>query len=874
MGFFKSASDSGLLGLNWRLFLASIILLVILGGLSLTVVYYYFLNQAQIQHFQKQHLLLDERIDKKNKTLQAATLVLANNSRIRKELVFENREAIIDEMGHLREQFGYWTGFVNYAFHVITFDGRSLYRDYDPDNYGQDVSQHPMMQKSMADLTKSVTQIGKGGYGNVYRMINSQPVFALNDPNELVGFMTVSQGLKQIVLEFEQDGLEYYVFERKLDQPVTETALFVVDSAPYFSNRALSDWVFKESELNHQQLQLRDGWYYQTLPIYDESQQLQAFHLILVPQQQIFNQAWSQTQNVFWVMIVSFLIILFIGVAQLQLLRNNVLQPIKSLNKSLKSIIGTERYDQTVPVVRQDEIGQVTELFNQMLTKTNNLIFDLNYQKVAIDKTLIMSKADPYGTITDVNDNFCTISGYAREELVGQPHNIVRHPSMDSAVFKELWDTIKAKKIWQGEIYNQRKDGSTYYVMSHIIPILNREGEIREYLSIREDITLIVELRDGLQKALDQAEQDKQIAERANEAKSEFLASMSHELRTPLNAIIGYAQLLELAKLEPKALNQVNTILTSSKHLLALINDILDFAKLESGKIQFNFESLAVKELAFEAVQLIQTQAKQQGIEIVTQPMSTNLMVRVDRLRFKQVLVNLLSNAIKYNRPQGKVFVSCQQIERDKQPYWQLNIRDTGVGISPENLTRLFEPFNRLGHEGSTVQGTGIGLSITKDLVEQMHGWIEVESEQGEGSTFSVCFPIVHSEYSQGVASQPLDNSDVINDATLTHCKLLYIGTDSTVMQALVKATAPLAQVELKIAPTAQNGLEQARSFNPGLVIIDSALANRDELVNEMTQDGLKIQIIAASDLDRLYKLIDTQLNGDNLNATPYDPKR
>lgn len=874
MRFLKSASASGLLGVNWRLFLASIILLVILGGLSLIVIYFYYLDQTQIQHFQKQRLLLDERIDKKNKTLQAATLVLANNSRIRQELVFENREAIMDEMQHLSEQFGYWTGFVNYAFHVITFDGRSLYRDYDPDNYGQDVSQHPMMQKSMADLTKSVTQIGKGGYGNVYRMINSQPVFALNDPNELVGFMTVSQGLKQIVLEFAQDGLEYYVFERKLDQPANEKALFVVDSAPYFSNRPFSDWVFKESDLNHQQLQVRDGWYYQTHPIYDDSHQLQAFHLILVPEQQIFNQAWSQTQNVLWVMLLAFLIILFTGLAQLQLLRNNVLIPMTRLNTSLKSIIKTEDYDQMVRVDRQDEIGQVTELFNQMLNKTNDLIFDLNYQKVAIDKTLILSKADSFGTIIDVNDNFCTISGYAREELIGQPHNVVRHPSMDSAVFKELWNTIKAKKIWQGEIQNRRKDGSSYYVMSHIIPILNREGEIREYLSIREDITLIVELREGLQKALALAEQDKQIAERANEAKSQFLASMSHELRTPLNAIIGYAQLLELAKLEPKPLKQVNTILTSSKHLLFLINDILDFAKLESGKIQFNFESLAVKDLAFEAVQLIQTQAKQQGIEIVTQPMSANLMVRVDRLRFKQVLVNLLSNAIKYNQPQGKVFVSCQQIEKNKQSFWQLRIRDTGVGISPENLTKLFEPFNRLGHEGSTVQGTGIGLSITKDLVKKMHGWIEVESEQGKGTTFSVCLPIVHSEYSHGVDSQSFDNSDFIDVATFTNFKLLYIGTDSTVMQALVNVTSTLGQIELKIAPSAQNGLEQARSFNPGLVIIDRALADRDELVTEMTQEGLQIQIIAASDLDRLHKLIDTQLNGDDHNATSYYPKR
>ncbi|MBE0469833.1 MAG: PAS domain S-box protein [Methyloprofundus sp.] len=850
-----------LLSVNWRLFIVSTLLLGLFGGISLFFTHHYHLDKEQLQHFQKQKILLEERIDKKVKILHAATLVLANNSIIRQELVLENREAMISEIGHLREQFAYWTGFVNYAFHVATFDGRSLYQNYDPANYGQDISQHPLMQKAMADTSQAVTLIAKGGYGNTYRIINSQPVFALDNPEQLAGFMTVSQGLKQIVVEFEQDGLEYYVFEREPNSQELTKKQFVVDSAPYFSDRPFSNWVFNESELNHQQLQLRDGWYYQTHPIYDHQNQLQAFHLILVPKQQINHQAWLQTQQVFWVVLLAFLLVFFGGLIQLGLLRNNVLKPMRRLTGTLKTIIKTERYDQVVEVGRNDEIGRVTQLFNQMLARTDKLIFDLKYQKLAIDQTLIISRADKFGTITEVNDNFCQISGYPKDELIGRPHSIVRHPDMDSAIFKEMWHTIQSKQIWQGEVQNRRKDGSSYFVKSYIIPILNRQDEIQEYLSIREDITLIVELREGMQKALVQAEQDKHLAEQANKAKSEFLASMSHELRTPLNAIIGYAQLLELAKLEPKSLKQLNTILASSKHLLALINDILDFAKLESGKVQFNFETLQVKDLVFESIQLTQTQAKQQGITVEVASLSPDLSIQVDRLRFKQVLLNLLSNAIKYNKPQGKIFVSCQQAEKDQQVYWQLSIQDSGVGITSDDLNKLFQPFNRLGHEGSSIQGTGIGLSITKDLVEQMHGWIEVESVQGEGTTFSLFFPVVNMSAANKAATPGVNENAIIHDAKSAGFKVLYIGHDSTVMLALVQATADLEQVELKIAPSAQNGLEQIQQFNPGLVLMDEALSERDQLATEIEQYGLQIQTISQQDLNRLQEMIGVYLN-------------
>lgn len=850
-----SMKKESLLKLNSRLFAFGMLAFILLAGISLFFIHHNYLQQVEQQHLKKQQLLLAERIDKKVKTLHAATVVLANNSIIRKELAFENRTALINEMAQLREQFAYWTGFVNYAFHVITHDGRSLYRDYDPDNYGQDVSDHPVMKLAMHDTTKSVTRIGKGGYGNVYRIINSQPIFSLEDPKELIGFMTVSQGFRTISNEFKEDGFEYYLFERN-----AESDRFVIDGAPYFAQRPMSQWQFTESQLNHQQLQRRDGWYYQTAPILNDQQQLQAFHLILVPETQMMAQAWAQTQQVIWVFALVFLTLLVSGSIQLWLLKRSVLNPMQALTRSLNSIIETEHYDRPVTVTREDEIGQVTQLFNQMLNKTDQLIFDLNYQQVAINQTLIISKADRFGNITHVNDNFCRISGYSREELMGKPHNIVRHPDMPAALFKELWRTITHKQIWQGEIQNRRKDGSSYFVMSYIIPILNRQGEIQEYLSIREDITLIVELREGLQKALSQAESDKQKAEQANKAKSEFLASMSHELRTPLNAIIGYAQLLSLDITESKAQKQISTILSSSKHLLALINDILDFAKLESGKVQFKFETVSVSDLVLEALQLTQTQAEQQGINFEVPTMQVKEYIQVDRLRFKQVLLNLLSNAIKYNKPNGKVSLDCQQLQKGEQNCLQLNIRDTGLGIAANELPHLFEPFNRLGHENSTIKGTGIGLSITKDLVEHMNGSIMVESQLGEGTTFSLFFPIVSAEkYENSTSSTPIERETASITNQQTSFKLLYIGHNARLIKGLFELTKTDVELELKIAPSAQNGLTQMSHFHPQLVLIDEQLTEHTQLIEQISQSGLSVHTFSEQNLNQLPALIDAQ---------------
>jgi len=238
------------------------------------------------------------------------------------------------------------------------------------------------------------------------------------------------------------------------------------------------------------------------------------------------------------------------------------------------------------------------------------------------------------------------------------------------------------------------------------------------------------------QQALHQAKED---AERANRAKSEFLSRMSHELRTPLNAILGFAQLLQRAQLVDPHSDSVEQILKAGRHLLVLINEVLDVARIESGRLSLALERLSPLDVVQETVTLIEPQAAKQKIQLYTEAGAAwRMHITADRQRFKQVLLNLISNAIKYNNPGGSVRISA-----DAHAGWlRLNVADTGPGISKDKLSRLFSPFERLGAETSGVEGTGIGLALSKRLVEAMSGRIGVQTEPGQGSTFWVEYPL------------------------------------------------------------------------------------------------------------------------------------
>jgi signal transduction histidine kinase len=266
-------------------------------------------------------------------------------------------------------------------------------------------------------------------------------------------------------------------------------------------------------------------------------------------------------------------------------------------------------------------------------------------------------------------------------------------------------------------------------------------------VGIMHDVTQRHQAAEHANVALDRAENARERAERASEAKSEFMSRMSHELRTPLNAILGFAQLLELAPLDGEDADNLIQITRAGRHLLTLVNDALDVARIEAGQLGLALGPVEVWPALAESLDLVRPAAAARSL-VVEQPRADapGHRVRADRNRLRQVLANLLSNAVKYNVPGGGIQVDCRPLlstgtDADGVPQIRLAVSDTGVGIPAERMDEVFLPFQRLGAETSGVEGTGLGLAVTKSLVEAMGGTISVGSVEGVGTTFYVDLP-------------------------------------------------------------------------------------------------------------------------------------
>lgn len=308
----------------------------------------------------------------------------------------------------------------------------------------------------------------------------------------------------------------------------------------------------------------------------------------------------------------------------------------------------------------------------------------------------------------------------------------------------------------------------------------------------------------------------------SSRAKSEFLSSMSHELRTPLNAILGFAQVLELNHSEPLSDNQkkaTSQIIKAGDHLLDLINDVLNLAKIEDGRLELAIEPVDTLEVVEDCISLINTLPQTKNITIDMDEFH-GAVIRADRVRFKQVVFNLISNAVKYNRVPGKVSVSSAQIDGARH---RIAITDTGHGIPENKRAQLFMPFSRLGAETSNIEGTGIGLVISKRLVEAMGGDIGFESTEGQGSTFWVDWPLdVDDEDVTGESDDAQAQHDLSNH--VAEGRILYV-EDSPASAALMAAVLEnVPRIQLDIANTAEIGIAQAIRTQPNLILMDIGL--------------------------------------------------
>jgi PAS domain S-box-containing protein len=428
---------------------------------------------------------------------------------------------------------------------------------------------------------------------------------------------------------------------------------------------------------------------------------------------------------------------------------------------------------------------------------------------------------DALGIISDVNKQMEALTGCTRDELIGAPFkSYFTDPERAEAGIKLV---LREKKVTDYELTACARDGKNTVVSYNATTFYNRDRKLQGVFAAARDVTERKHFEQALQETNIKLENARFTAERANLAKSDFLSNMSHELRTPLNAILGFAQLMESASPVPSASqrNNIAQILQAGWYLLKLINEILDLAGIESGKVSLSLESVSLSEIMCECEAMMEPHVQQRGIRMTFPPFDNPIYVSADRTRLKQIVINLLSNAIKYNRELGTVTVDCIVIAPERI---RISVKDTGEGLPPEKLAQLFQPFNRLGQEGSGVTGTGIGLVVTKRLAELMEGALGVESTVGVGSTF---WCDLNSAAPPEVAVRTVEaDAPVQSQATydVPQRTLLYVEDNPANMQLVEQLIARRPDIRLLTAVDATHGIELARSSQPDVILMDITL--------------------------------------------------
>jgi PAS domain S-box-containing protein len=456
---------------------------------------------------------------------------------------------------------------------------------------------------------------------------------------------------------------------------------------------------------------------------------------------------------------------------------------------------------------------------------------------------------DPDGKIVSWNDGAERIKGYSAAEALGRHFSLFYTPEAVAEGHPEMELRVaQAEGRFEEEGWRVRKDGTRFWASVLITALVSDAGELRGFAKVTRDLT---ERRAQSQ----ERERLQLMAEAASRAKTDFLSRMSHELRTPLNAVLGFAQLLGLDALRPEQREAVDQIQRAGELLLALIEEILDISMIEGDRLTLSLEPIQVDELVRQCLQIIAPMAAEHGIQIVAPPhQHTGVFAVADQQRLKQALLNLLSNAVKYNNPHGTIWLTLTADDG----HTRISVGDSGRGIAPESIERLFTPFERLGAERGDVAGTGLGLSLSKRLVELMGGTLTMESELGKGSVFHIGLERADEPSYEGeMLSAGATSADV-------KATVLYIEDNLANLRLVERILAHAGDVDVISAMQGKLGLELARAHRPDLILLDLHLPDmtgEDVAIalkhNDETRDIPIVILTAAAHTSQRRRLLD-----------------
>jgi len=421
---------------------------------------------------------------------------------------------------------------------------------------------------------------------------------------------------------------------------------------------------------------------------------------------------------------------------------------------------------------------------------------------------------DLNGNIIWVNEAVEKLTGYSEKEMLGKSPSIFKSGLMPDDYYSKMWQTIKDGKVWKGELINKRKDGTYYEEEMTITPILNENNEISHYIAIKQDITERKKIEREIREA-------KVKAEEINKLKSTFLANMSHELRTPLVGILGFAELLRDNIAQQEYSEMASRIHTSGKRLLETLNSILDLSRIEANKLELKPDYINVCRVVRENLMQYEALASAKNLYLKVILEDEEIISYLDEKILHQILNNLINNAIKYTM-KGGVIVEVKKGMVDNSQNVFIEIKDTGIGIPPESITRIFEEFRQVS-EGldRKFDGTGLGLTLTKKFVEVLGGKIQVQSEVNKGSTFTIIFPVTSLVKTQVNVNEAADDELGVNERINLKQRLniLLVENDDASIEVTKLFLKDLC--ELDVAENGQLALDLIRQKKYDVILLD-----------------------------------------------------